>query len=226
MQRQHLLLLQGVLLFALLMAFMGGRIIAPAAGGAAEREGLELEARVQPRLEAALIVLLIVAAGALFFPEGRLLAGACAVAAGGVVSVRLLRWRLWFWRRPDLVCLGLGYGWLGLGLVLYGAGIYFQQHPIVALHVITIGALGTLSTGVMTRLLHQHSGERHSRAPAPPLRIVLVTAALFAVSAALRVPAGLVAADRMGLLWASAACWSCAYLYFAQHFLRNRIGSH
>lgn len=91
----HVLFLQSVLLFSLLMVFMGGRIIAPAAAGESERRGLALESRVQPRLEAALIVLLVVAALALFFPNGRLTAGLSTGVAGIITAIRLWRWRLW-----------------------------------------------------------------------------------------------------------------------------------
>ncbi|MGC1816536.1 MAG: NnrS family protein, partial [Casimicrobiaceae bacterium] len=47
-----------VLLLAALMLFMGGRIIAPAAAGQHYRQGGTLAARVQPKIEAALLALL------------------------------------------------------------------------------------------------------------------------------------------------------------------------
>ncbi|HEY3487678.1 MAG TPA: NnrS family protein [Gammaproteobacteria bacterium] len=217
MEKQYLLLLQGVLLFSLLMAFMGGRIIAAAAAGEAHRMGAELQARVQPRLEAALIILLTIAVAALLFPEGYLVAGSCAALAGCIAAIRLYRWQLWSWHWPDLICLGIGYGWLALGLVLYGAGIYWQDYLTAALHVITVGALGTLSTGIMARFQHQHP-ERQ----APPLRIVLVTTLLIATSVLLRGAAGLVEEVRVELLWTSAASWSCAYLFLAFHLCGDR----
>lgn len=45
-----------VALFALLLLFMGGRLIAPTVAGQIYRQGGNLEARVQPRIEGALIV--------------------------------------------------------------------------------------------------------------------------------------------------------------------------
>ncbi|HEX5056820.1 MAG TPA: NnrS family protein [Gammaproteobacteria bacterium] len=216
MEKQRLLLQQVVLLVSLLMAFMGGRIIPAAAAGEAQRLGFEMEARVQPRFEAALIILLSVAAVALFFPKGNPVAGSSTAAAGCAAAIRCYRWRLWRLRkRPDLICLGMGYCWLALGLLLYGREIFFEAPRQVAiLHIITVGALGTLSTGVMARLQFQHSA-RH----APPLRIVLTAAVLIVAAAALRVAAGAATDDRVVLLWAAALCWSGAYLYFAFHFL-------
>jgi uncharacterized protein involved in response to NO len=40
-----------VVLFAMLMVFMGGRIIAPVVAGQFYRQGHKLDARVQPRIE-------------------------------------------------------------------------------------------------------------------------------------------------------------------------------
>jgi uncharacterized protein involved in response to NO len=132
-----------VLLFALLMLFMGGRLIAPAVAGQLERQGIRLVTRVQPRIEGGLIVATALAAATSFFSE--LLTGIFCLAAGLLAAVRLWRWRLWrLRRRPDLVCLAAGYAWLAVGLVVYGL-----LGDTVALHVITVGALGTLTFNVM-----------------------------------------------------------------------------
>lgn len=58
------LLLVGLLLLGLLMLFMGGRIIAPAAAGQFYRQGEDLAARVQPRIEGWLIAVMLVAVAA------------------------------------------------------------------------------------------------------------------------------------------------------------------
>ena len=48
------LLIVAVSLFALLLLFMGGRLIAPSVAGQLHRQGIDLDARVQPRIEARL----------------------------------------------------------------------------------------------------------------------------------------------------------------------------
>lgn len=151
---QFVVLQESVLLFAMLMLFMGGRIIAPAAAGAIQRAGGHLEARVQPRIEGALLIAMICALVLAVMPGGRPLAGIFTAIAGLLAFVRLARWRLPACRgRPDLWCLGLGYGWLGVGLVLFGVSWSGQWLPAVtAVHAITVGALGTLTTAVMARV--------------------------------------------------------------------------
>src|SRR5690606_21075844 len=54
---QHSLLFEAVLLLSGLMFFMGGRMIAPAIAGHLLKKGRDLEARVQPRIEGAVIIL-------------------------------------------------------------------------------------------------------------------------------------------------------------------------
>src|SRR5574337_950702 len=100
-----------VLLLSALMLFMGGRILAPAVAGQFYRQGRNLAARVQPRIEAASLILVGIA-----------IVAAAVPAAGVAAFVRLVRWRIWECEgRPDLACLGIGYTWLAVGLVALGA---------------------------------------------------------------------------------------------------------
>ena len=214
------LLPAGVLLLALLMAFMGGRVIAPAAAGAFYRRGMNLEHRVQPRLEAAVILLLGAAAVLLLLPHGRTVAGAAAMAGGIVLSVRLFRWRLWVVREQrDLMVLAAGYGWLIVGLLLLGGALASGGNVIPALHVIAVGALGTLSISVMTRVHLQHTGRDPSQAP-----LVSVSVGFIAAAALLRLAAGPGMEFRHPMLWLAAASWSLAYLMTAVLLLRTVRG--
>ncbi len=152
-------LMQGTVLgLLLLMTFMGGRIIAPAVAGTLEKKGIALEARVQPRIEGALLVLLGGALVLTLIPSGRPLAGALLVAAAALIVVRTLRWQLWRCpERPDLLVFGIGYLWLAAGSLLSGIALLTAAPLAPALHLITVAALGTLSTSVMLRLAWQRS---------------------------------------------------------------------
>src|SRR5574340_359197 len=74
-----------VLLLAALMSFMGGRILAPAVAGQFYRQGRNLDARVQPRIEGALLILIgaaiVTTPVAVLYPALRV-----ACAAAGVVA--------------------------------------------------------------------------------------------------------------------------------------------
>jgi uncharacterized protein involved in response to NO len=214
---QQGVLLVGLLLLGLLMLFMGGRIIAPAAAGQFYRQGEDLAARVQPRIEGWLIVVMLVAvvAGAIgLWP----VAGTGAIAAGLLAVVRMARWRLWSIRgRPDLACLGLGYGWLALGLVGLGVALIAGQRITTALHVITVGSIGTLTINVMAL-----TWARLARRDPARERLPIWATAFIALATLARVFADFGVGEPKAMLLAAAACWSAAYLLLVAFFVRTR----
>lgn len=208
------LLLQAVLLFALLMAFVGGRIIAAAAAGESERRGLKLESRVQPKLETTIILSSLAAVSLMTFSGTYIVAAFFCGLTGVILFIRLSRWRLWRCRhRLDLLGLGIGYTWLATGLIALAISMLTQTYTTQALHIITIGALGSLSTGIMARLYYQRQ-----RRQTPGL-LAITSTVLIAVTTLSRAAAGIVQADQVLLLWIAAGCWSAAYIFLAVRLL-------
>jgi uncharacterized protein involved in response to NO len=188
-----------VLLLATLMLFMGGRILAPAIAGQLQRQGVHLGPRVQPRIEGALLVAMALA---LAWPP-------LCIAAGMLTAVRLVRWRAWALRgRRDLLCLAAGYAWLALGLGAFGVAALAGGYEAAALHLITVGALGTLTFNVMAMswLLKAHRDP--SRQVLVPLGTALIAAATVA-----RVT---------GFLDAAALCWTAAFLVLLLLFVLTK----
>lgn len=209
------LVLATVMLFALLMLFMGGRILAGAVAGQLNRQGVRLDARVQPRLEATLLIAGAVAAGALLVPGLQTVAAAAAGTAGAVAVLRLARWRLWVVRgRPDLLCLAAGYGWLAVGLLALGVSIAAGRFENAALHVITIGALGTLTFNVMAMSWKLKA----RRAPTGYSGVVWGTG-LLAGATGFRLFG---AFHPYPWLLAAAGCWTSAFVLLIALFWRNR----
>lgn len=191
----------------LLMTFMGGRVIAPAVAGMLDKRGIPLEARVQPRIEGSLLMILLVAMMLALIPPADTVTGLLLVLSAILILIRTLRWKLWHcMNRPDLLVLAIGYLWLAAGAAI--TGVYFAQGnaPLPALHVVTIGALGTLSISVMLRLAWQRA-----RRAFPPAWQVLATATAMAVAVMARLQAGATPFAHPGLLWLSTLCWSTAY---------------
>ena len=191
----------------LLMTFMGGRIIAPAVAGTLEKQGINLEARVQPRIEGALLVILPLAMILTMAPMPDRVTTPLLLLASALIVARTLRWKLWHCaHRPDLLVLATGYLWLAAGAGLTGMHLWQDRNPLPALHVITIGALGTLSISVMLRLAWQRA-----RRSFPPTWQVLGIAGLILVAALARLQAGTTPFAHPETLWLSATCWSAAY---------------
>lgn len=185
-----------VLLFAMLMLFMGGRILAPAVAGQLQRQGVRLGPRVQPRIEGGLLAVMAVAVTASVLSKATEVLSISCVLAGALAGLRMLRWRLWALRgRPDLLCLAAGYAWLALGLAAFGASSALGRHEVAATHLMTVGALGTLTFNVMALSWLLRARRDPARTPSIAWGTALLAAAL---------------------------CWSAAYLLLFALFLRNR----
>jgi uncharacterized protein involved in response to NO len=218
---EHTVPIVAVLLLALLMLFMGGRIIAPTVAGQFYRQGGKLDARVQPRIEGGLLVAMAVAIAASLcanWPPFALLAAAATTVAGALSAVRLVRWRLWALRgRPDLLCLAAGYGWLAIGLLLYGVALAADRYQTAALHIITVGALGTLTLNVMAMTWTLKARQDPSRA-----RVRVGATLLVGAAALVRVLAGLGVFDPQVLFVIASMIWSSAFALLLVFFVRLR----
>lgn len=206
----RLMLEEALLLLATLMFFMGGRIIAPAVAGYAQSRGWRLDARVQPHIEGAVLILLGLALllNLLPWPLTRQLTGAVLVAAAVLTTIRLLRWQPWRCARPELLTLLLGYAWLAIGLLLLGLGTLLPALPLNAtLHALTVGALGSLTFAVMarTRLIYRF------RDPAAQ-RWIQGVALLISLAALARVLPAVLSQPHPAWLLLAAGCWSLAFM--------------
>jgi len=191
----------------LLMTFIGGRAIAPAIAGILEKRGIPLNARVQPRIEGALLILLSLSILLMLTPATDRTTGLLLIVSGGLIALRTARWKLWLCgHRPDLLVFGLGYLWLATGSTVIGIALLRGQAPLPAMHLITVGALGTLSCSVMLRQAWQRA-HRHF----PPRWQVLTFAVSIGLAAITRFSAGTNPYAQTDLLWISAIAWSATY---------------
>ncbi len=202
---------QSVLWLVLLMTFMGGRIISPAVNGYLMSRYRMAGAGVQPQIESALIILLGLAPFMMLWATLRPLAAGLVLAAGLLVLWRVMRWGPGRCRdRPDLLVLMLGYTWLGIGLLMLARTWWVPVHASTALHIFTIGALGTLSSVIMLRHVILRARQR------PESEWALVPlAGLFSTAAILRLWALEAGSAWLVILWGSALLWSLAWLLVA-----------
>ncbi len=134
-----------------------------------------------------------------------------AVLGGASLLARLAGWHdRRAWGLPMLAVLYLGLLWLAAGLILDGLADFRLLPPSVALHVITAGAIGTMTLGMMARVTLGHTGRPMRASRATTLAFALVTAA-----ALLRGPAvWLEPALYQTWMLASGACWIGAFVLF------------
>jgi len=216
---QRRVAIETVLLLAVMMAFMGGRIIAPAAAGHLQRRGRLLRARVQPRLEALLLLALAAALVTLPVPGLSPVAGSLLVLAGTVAAVRLARWRPWLWaERRDLLALATGYAWLAAGLAATGLAVTLDAAGVelITLHLITVGALGTITLSVMGRSRLQQAKRSPPWTPALSEAVLLL-----ALATGARVAGGLRPGLPAHLVWTAALLWLAAFALLGRELLRH-----
>lgn len=132
-----------------------------------------------------------------------------AMLAFGVQVVRFLRWRGWRTAaEPLLWTLHLGYLWFLATFVLRALAEVHAVPQDAWTHSFTLGALGLVMTGLMTRVVLRHTGRPLVVAPA------MQAAYWFAFAAALARLAYSVHGLADWVLAGSAAAWSAAFLIY------------
>jgi uncharacterized protein involved in response to NO len=190
-----------------IMAVMGGRVIpmftnSIAGANATKRPWLEKAAL------GSTLALLAADVLALHGLPLAVLAGLCAAAH----LARWARWQPWKTLRTPLVwVLHVAYFWIPVHLALRGLGEMGWVSPSIATHALTVGAIGGLIIGMMTRTALGHTGRLLKAGRADVVCYLLVlAAALVRVGVPLLAPGQLVNA-----VVGSAALWSAGFALYA-----------
>ncbi|HEY7764227.1 MAG TPA: NnrS family protein [Aestuariivirgaceae bacterium] len=148
-------------------------------------------------------------------------------AAASLVALRLARWQgIRVWREPLLVVLHVGYAFVPVGFFLGAVSILWPAALLgtAALHAWTVGAVGLMTLGVMTRATRGHTGREQTAS----MMTVAIYTAMFA-AACLRIAAGFFPLAYLTLLELSAALWVAAFTLFLIEYgpmlVRPRLGS-
>ncbi|MGM9514041.1 NnrS family protein [Roseateles sp. DB2] len=158
-----------------------------------------------------------------------------ALGVGGGLSFAVLclallahswRWMLWqpwkTWRNPLVWVLHAAYLWLPVHLGLRIAALLWQLPSGPATHALTVGVIGMITLGMITRTALGHTGRRLQAGPVETTAyLCMFAAALVRVALPLLMPQWL-----MGAALASALLWSLSFaLYlwrYAPFLLRTR----
>jgi len=144
----------------------------------------------------------------------RLWRAAAALAAFVLHAVRFARWQGWKVRDvPLLWTMHAGYAWMVVAFLLLGLGDLGVAGAARAwLHAFTVGALGSMMLGLMTRVALRHTGR-----PLDPPAAIVAAYWLLQAAALLRVGA---AAAGAGESWvvAAGAAWIAAFATYLACF--------
>jgi len=128
-------------------------------------------------------------------------------------SIRLVQWHTsGIWRKPLLWVLYLAYGFITLGFALKAAVYLIGLSPFIALHAYSVGGVGMLTIGMMSRVALGHTG----RSVFEPPRILTLVFSLMLLAAIFRVVMPLISMSQY-TLWVgvSQALWISSFVIFS-----------
>jgi uncharacterized protein involved in response to NO len=208
---RHALLL-GIDIVLLLITVVGGRIVPAFTSSALKQHGVIRGVRVWPAMTALPIVAMVLLIVVDWWAPGGAAAGAVALGAAVVQTVRLAQWQgVLTLRMPIVWVLHLGYLWLPVGLALKALAL-LAGYPIAAfyLHALTIGGATTLIMAVMSRASLGHTGR-----PLVVTRPVAYAYGLLTAAAAVRVfGPTLLPLPYIDVILLAAGLWTTAFALF------------
>jgi len=142
-------------LVIMLVVILGGRVIPFFTDGGLGRKTSRSWKTVEILAVVSLLLLIILDLTAAAPIAIAVLAGLAAL----MHAIRLYGWyQAGIWRVPLLWVLHLGYAWLVVGLLLLALGASGQINPSLYLHAFTLGAIGSMTLGMMARVSLGHTG--------------------------------------------------------------------
>jgi uncharacterized protein involved in response to NO len=193
----------GITVVLVMIAIVGGRVVPSFTETWLRMKGTIVTPRRLPWIEKGGAAVSIVVAGlVMVVAPGSPYAGIALLAAAGVHGLRLSGWHgAKTFSNPILWVLHVGYGWMVVGLALWGLSCLLPVLPqTAALHALTAGSIATMVMGVMSRAALGHSGRSLD---VPPL--IVAAYILVSVGALLRV---------VGLTMIGGSVWSLAWVFF------------
>ncbi len=198
-----------IAVIAMLLALIGGRVVPSFTRNWFAKHSGPRIATPMDRFDRAALAATALALAIWAAAGSSVVCGVLLSISGTLNLARLARWRGWNAAAEPLVTvLHAGYLWLALGLGLLGLSMLSDRIPEpLALHVLSIGAFGTMTLAVMTRTVLGHTGRVLRAGPSTVAIYGLATLAVLARAMFEIVP------DTI-LLWAAGASWSLAFALF------------
>jgi len=206
-----------VFLIVLMIVILGGRVIPIFTRNALKLAGSEVEMSVPPMVESLSVasIGLMAALSSCGFGEDTP-AGLVSMLAGVLLLVRMAGWHGHKTiGMPIVWILHVAYAWIALGLLAYGAAILFKPSlDLVALHMLTIGGIGTMTLAMMSRVSLGHTGHALRAADT-----IVAAYLILQLAVLVRIAGGVGLMDYTHSVAASGIMWSVAFGLFALVYL-------
>ena len=193
----------------LLGVIIGGQLMPRFTHGAYVAQGITLRIKPHPRIEAATLFSMLLVVVTDLIAIDHPVNGWAVLLTATACGIRLTGWYPFQNAVPPILwVLQLGYLWLVAGLALRGLAQLTGFISIAtAIHAVTMGAMGTLILGIMTRVTLAHTGR-----PLETPRSVVVGYGLLSLASLVRV--GMVPFEPMLGVQLSGWLWIAGFLPF------------
>jgi uncharacterized protein involved in response to NO len=205
----------GMDVYLLLIAVIGGYRIPVLTNHVLQASASSATAQSFPALDR-----IVIAAMALYLVSDAILGRGAVTSAVALAAAVFNAVRLWFWcghhvlHAPIAWGLHLGYIWLIVGLLLEAAAVFSGIAHMAAIHVLSAGAIGTISVALIARAGLAHHGRSPVAGP-----VMAAAYGMVSLAAILRVAALFVPGAFFGLIIASGAVWTFAFAVFLAGYL-------
>ena len=191
-----------------IMAVMGGRVIPMFTNNGVPGA----QAARHPLVERIALAGVLVLLGVDILPVPDWFVAVIALGVASAHAVRLYLWQPWRTLKAPLVwVLHVAYGWIVVYLVLRGLAALDLVDQLFAVHALTVGAIGGMTIGMMTRTARGHTGRSLAAD-----RFEVACFVLVALAAAIRVFGGMwLPGVYVATVVVSGVCWSAAFTLYA-----------
>ena len=196
--------------YIVLIMIIGGRILPSFTRNWLAKNGANRFPAPYGHFDTMAIATGVVALASWVWDPETLATGILGLAAGLLHLVRLYRWHGWECAREPLVLvLHIAYGFMATGLAGVGAAALGYFQPVAALHILTVGGIGTMTLAVMSRASRGHTGLPLHASPLTVCSYVAI-----ALATLLRPIAWILPDSEMMLLEAAGCAWVIAFALF------------
>jgi uncharacterized protein involved in response to NO len=201
-----------VMIIVSMISLIGGRIIPAFTVDALEERGEEAHETPQGKLDVlAILSLVLIILSLVFVKQNETILAGTAFLSTIIHALRLRRYHtIRILDDPMVWILHAGYCWVILGLFSIGVSALGFLPFSIALHVLTAGAIGSMTFGMMCRVTLGHTGRDKIATKLTKLSFLLLQCAVF-----MRVFGLMIAPDySIGWIIGSATVWAfCFALY-------------
>jgi uncharacterized protein involved in response to NO len=205
---ERLSLQVGLDLVLFVIAVMGGRVIPMFTNNGVPGT----QATRRPIVERAALASILVLLAAELAQAPNAVIGVVAIAAAVAHAIRLCLWKPWRTLRTPLVwVLHASYAWIVVYLLLRALAAWELVPAPLATHALTIGVIGGMTMGMMTRTARGHTGR-----PLRADRYEVACYVLIQMAAVIRVLGGLMLPGLyVATVVASGVSWSVGFAIYA-----------